>query len=429
MEAGAKGGWVANLSRAGQPSELGEAPASEAGGMLHSLRAYPAFRLLLLGTLATNSAFWMYQVSAGWLALQLTDSPLFVGLTGFAGGIPLLVVSLPAGVVIDRFDRREVLRAAQCGVMVVAGLFAILVGTGAIRPWSILLLASAYGTVMAFIFPTRTTIVPSLVRRADLANAVALNAAGQNATRVVGPSLAGILIAAVGVSGTFAVAAAMQILALFSTSRLPAGASEERARGATGRGTLTLGLRIVAKDRFLVELILLALVTNILVMPYINLMPVFARDELGVGSSGLGMLLASTGLGTVAGALSVARSRRLTTWPPAQVVTAAGFALLVLVFAITPILPVAAGLLFAAGWMSAAFLAINQTAMQMSVADEVRGRVLSIYLLTWGMLPIGQLTVGALANRFGAPPAVAAACAVALALIVIIARRYASLRR
>ncbi len=418
---------MANLSRARHRSEPVGAAASEVG-MLHSLRAYPAFRLLLLGTLATNSAFWMYQVSAGWLALQLTDSPLFVGLTGFAGGIPLLVVSLPAGVVIDRFDRRKVLRAAQCGVMVVAGLFAILVGTGAIEPWSILVLASAYGTVMSFIFPTRTTIVPSLVQRVDLANAVALNAAGQNATRVVGPSLAGILIAAIGVSGTFAVAAAMQILALYSTSRLPATASEETARRGIGGTSLTVGLRIVAKDSFLVALILMALATNVLVMPYINLMPVFARDELGVGSSGLGMLLASTGLGTVAGALSVARSRRLTTWAPAQVVTAAGFALLVLVFAITPIVPVAALLLFAAGWMSASFLAINQTALQLKVADEVRGRVLSIYLLTWGMLPIGQLTVGALANQFGAPVAMAVACSVALAFIGVIGRRYPSLR-
>ena len=109
-------------------------------------------------------------------------------------------------------------------------------------------------------------------------------------------------------------------------------------------------------------------------------------------------------------------------------ITAAGFALLVLVFAITPVVPVAAVLLFAAGWMSAAFLAINQTAMQLSVADEVRGRVLSIYLLTWGMLPIGQLTVGAMANQFGAPLAMVVACSVALALIGIIGRRYPSLR-
>ncbi|MGH2558322.1 MAG: MFS transporter [Thermomicrobiales bacterium] len=404
------------------------APGDGAGGTLHSVRAYPAFRLLLLGTLATNSAFWMYQVAVGWLALQMTDSALFVGLAGFAGGIPLLLFSLPAGVMIDRYDRRAVLFAAQFGVMVVAGSFAILVGTDLLAPWSLLVLVAAYGTVMSFTFPVRTAIVSSLVRRDDLANAIALSAAGQNATRVVGPSLAGVLIAVIGVAGTFAVAAVFQILALAATSRLPSSAAEGSARTGTGWASLTVGLRIVRRDPFLLALIVMALAPTILVMPYLNLMPVFARDELDVGSSGLGMLLASTGLGTVAGALAVARSPRLRTWPGTQVVTAAGFAVLVLAFALTPVIPLAMVFLFAAGWMSAAYLAINQTALQLRVDDEVRGRVLSIYLMTWGMLPVGQLAVGALASQLGAPLALACACALALGCIGYIVRRFPALR-
>src|SRR5262245_6233883 len=105
---------------------------------MHSLRAYPAFRMMIVGTLATNSAFWMYQVAVGWLALQMTDSPFFVGLSGFAGGVPLLLFSLPVGVIVDRFDRRSVLLFAQIGVMLAALLFALLVGADLIRPWSIL---------------------------------------------------------------------------------------------------------------------------------------------------------------------------------------------------------------------------------------------------------------------------------------------------
>jgi MFS family permease len=396
--------------------------------MLHSLRTYPAFRLLFFGTLATNSAFWMYQIAVGWLALQETDSPFFVGLSGFAGGIPTLFLSLPAGVVIDRFDRRKVLMLAQGGVMLVAGLFALLVGTDLIAPWSILVLACAYGTVMSFIFPTRNVIVPTLVARDDLANAVALNAAGQNATRVVGPSLAGLLIAVIGISGTFAVAAAMQILALLWTSRLPDAASARGARSGSLRSSLTLGLRVVASDQFLIGLILLATATTVLVMPYITLMPVFARDELGLGATGLGVLMACTGLGSVAGALFVARSRRLASWPGVQVITAAGFAVLVLAFAITPVVVPASVLLFAAGLISASFMAINQTVLQLKVEDEVRGRVLSIYLLTWGMLPLGQLPLGALADKIGAPMATALACVAALACIVLITLRFPALR-
>jgi predicted MFS family arabinose efflux permease len=318
--------------------------------------------------------------------------------------------------------------SAQVGVMSVAALFALLVGTDLIQRWSILLLAFCYGVVMSFVFPTRNAIVPDLVDRQHLANAVALNAAGQNATRVVGPSLAGLLIALIGISGTFAVAASMQILALYWTSQLPPSASAKSARGGTLWTSLTLGLRVVAKDPFLMGLILLATATTVLIMPYINLMPVFARDELGLGSTGLGILMAASGLGSVAGALSVARYRKLATWPGIQIITAVGFAGFVLLFAITPSMLLATVLLFAAGLMSAAYMAINQTVLQLKVEDEVRGRVLSIYLLTWGMLPLGQLPLGALADRIGAPEATAIACAVALGLIGLIAVRFPSLR-
>ena len=151
-----------------------------------------------------------------------------------------------------------------------------------------LVLVAAYGTAMSFIFPTRTTIVTMLVEREDLANAVALNAAGQNACRVTGPALAGVLIAVIGVAGTFSVAALLQILALTATLRLPLSTPVRTARGGSVWASLTLGLRIVAQDSFLSSLILLAVTTNVLVMPYITMMPIFARDELGIGSTGLG---------------------------------------------------------------------------------------------------------------------------------------------
>ena len=423
------GGRIEPIAPVASAAAVTASSSGKSGGTLHSLRAYPDFRLLLSGTLATNSAFWMYQVAAGWLALDLTDSAFFVGLTGFASGIPLLLLSIPAGVAIDRVDRRVILRYAQWGVMIVAALFALLVATDHIARWSMLVLCAAYGTAMAFVFPTRTTIVPSLVQRHDLANAIALNAAAQNATRVVGPALAGILIAVFGVTGSFAVAALLQILALSSTARLPDAAAGGTSQGAGGKGNLTHGLRLVAADPFLVGLILMALATNVLVMPYINLMPVFARDELDVGSTGLGFLLAATGVGTVIGALWVARSARLVTWHPAQPISAVVFTVLVLIFSFSPSVIAAAPLLFLAGCASAAFLAINQTSLQLRVSDESRGRVLSIYLLTWGMLPLGQLVVGSLADWLGTPPALAFACLGALIWVAIVVIRVPATRR
>lgn len=425
-----RGTQMSLTTRETQPSS--QAPPEQdaaPGGMLHSVRVYPAFRLLMLATLTTNTAFWMYQVAVGWLALQMTNSAFFVAMAGFVGGIPLLLLSLPAGVIIDRFDRRNILLLAQLGVMVVSAIFAFLVGTGLIERWSILVLVAAYGSIMSFVFPTRTAIVASLVERRDMANAVGLNSASQNATRVVGPSFAGLLIGLLGVAETFAVAAVMQTVAFAVTTKLPPLASESSSGAERGLAILTVGARVVAQRPFLLGLIVLALAPTVLVMPYINLMPVFARDVLGLGSTGLGVLLASIGVGTVCGSLAVARSSSNRINTSSQIAAAAAFAACVLAFSLTPIVMVAVLLLFASGWMSASFLAMNQTALQMSVEDDIRGRVLSIYLLTWGMLPIGQLLVGALASQLGTPFAMVVSCLMALMSIAVIVRRFPSLRQ
>ena len=415
------------MSRKALPIPIVETPETAgpiSGGMLESLRLYAGFRVLMLGTLASSTSFWMYQVSVGWLALILTDSPLFIGLAGFAGGIPMLIFSLPCGVLIDRYDRKLILFLAQLGVLIVGVVFALMVWTDAIQPWSMLVLVFVNGTIMSFTFPTRNAMVPSLVEKPHLANAIALNAAVQNSTRVVGPSVAGILIAVFDVSATFAIAACMQALATYSTSRLRVDPNAQPSNRANMWESLTVGLKVVAKSPSLVALIVLALAPTVLVMPYINLMPVFARDELGLGATGLGVMLGSTGLGTVVGALHVARSPQLRERSGMQVLTAVLFAVFTMGFAFAPSIYLAVPLLFGAGWASAAFLAINQTSLQMQVDDNVRGRVMSIYLLTWGVLPIGQLAVGTLADIVGTPLAMFTSCVLAIVCIYAITRRF-----
>lgn len=392
------------------------------------MRAYPAFRLLLLSTLVADSGFWMYQVAIGWLALQMTDSPFFVGMVGFAGGIPLLLAGLPAGVIIDRFARRHVFLAAQAGVMLVQAMFGLLTGTGTIERWSLLVLVATFGTLISFVFPTRTAMLPSLVERHDLENAIALGSAAHNATRVIGPSLAGVFVGLLGVTETFAAAALMQALSLVLTMRLPLLEPESSAQRAGGWSSLTVGLRVVAQRPHLLALIVLALAPTVLVMPYINLMPVFARDELNLGSTGLGVLLASTGLGTVVGSFAVARQSSRNAKSQSQVITAAAFIGSVMAFSVTPVVTVAVLLLFFAGWVSASFFAINQAALQLRVEDDVRGRVISVYFLTWGVLPLGQLLVGALASQLGTPLAMVISCVMALISIVVIVWRFPSLR-
>lgn len=397
--------------------------------VLHSLRAYPGFRILFGSTLGTNSAFWMWNIAAGWLALEMTNSPFFVGLTGFLGGIPTLIFSIPGGVILDRVDRRLVLLLAQGMVTVVASVVALLLMFDRMLPWHLLIAAFLNGTAMAFVFPTRNALVANLVPAHDLANAVALNAAGQNATRVVGPALAGPLIASLGVVGTFFACTASQVAAFVITLKLPSARPSPSAVRRTLWGSLIEGLSVIWRSEYLTGLMILAAVPTMLVMPYSNLLPVFAEHELGIGASGLGLLMAVNGAGAVLASLLVAGWRRLTDLPGVQVWTAAGFATVVLAFSWTPSPLLASVLTFMAGALSAIYLAVNNTKIHLSVDDSVRGLVLGVYLLTWGLLPVGTLPAGAIANRYGAPVAMTVLTLLALALILLTTLRFRALLR
>ncbi len=416
-------------SSANSPEHRTPTGVDPAEGTFASLKIYPAIRWLWVGTLCTNSAFWMYQVALGWLALEMTDSALWVGLAGFAGGIPILIFALPAGVIVDNFDRRTVLMAGQIGVMITATLFAALIFAGAMDRWTMLGLAFLYGSSMAFVFPTRHAIIGRLVEPRDLQNAIALNSAGQNATRIFGPALAGVLIAVLGTGSTFAVAAGLQVFALGSSLRLPSSRPRQPGRRGSAFESLTEGLIYVRRDPILLGTILLATIGTMLIMPYINLMPVFVRDELDLGSSGLGLLMTGIGIGSVIGALFVAARRDLMAIPGAQVLMISIWAVVVLMFAWTPWVVPAAILLFLTGTLSAGFLATNQTTLQLRSDDAIRGRVLAVNQITWGLLPFGQLPLGILAEAIGAPAATTIACLAALGLIALTASRIPSLRR
>jgi len=412
-----------------EDAEPGPEDNTQPGGMFASLQIYPAIRWLWIGTIGTNTAFWMYQVALGWLALEMTDSPFWVGMAAFAGGIPILIFALPAGVVNDNLDRRKVLMLGQLGVMVSATLFSGLILFDVMDRWTMLVLAFCYGSSMAFVFPTRHAIIGRIVKPDDLANAIALNSAGQNATRIFGPALAGVLIAFLGTGGAFAVAAGLQIFALASSVKLPAAHPRQPGKRGPALASVVEGLVYVRRDPTLLGTVLLATVGTVLIMPYITLMPVFVRDELGFGSTGLGVLMTGIGIGAVCGALLVAARRELTAQPGAQVLLIATWAATVLAFALTPWTAPAVVLLFLTGLLSAGFLATNQTMLQLRAADEIRGRVLAVNQITWGLLPFGQLPLGLLADAIGAPAATSFACVAGLLLIFLIAARIPALRR
>lgn len=393
--------------------------------------AHRNFRLLWTGTVVTQNGQWMQQVALGWLILEITNSPTFLGLVGFARGVPMLFLALPAGVLADRVSRRKILMNAQGAAAIVALVLTLIVFADVVRPWHVIVLSILGGATIAFVAPTRQALVPSVVTRDDVANAIALNSAGQNSTRIVGPSAAGVLIAAVGTAVCFAIQSVGFIWALIMSYRLelpPPDEQPNRVRASVG-ANIRDGFRYIRSLPALSGLMIMAAVPTVLAMPYLQMMPVFARDVLHVGSSGLGLLMAASGAGALVGALLFAAyGERIEQQGRFMIVTATMFGVMLALFAISPWLPLSLLLVALTSGFSAVYMAQNNTVIQLMVSDEYRGRVMSVYLMTFGLMPFGTLPMGALAEIFGAPATVAGHAVLCTIVVLVVAQRLPALR-
>jgi predicted MFS family arabinose efflux permease len=278
--------------------------------------------------------------------------------------------------------------------------------TGQVRPWHLLVAAFLNGSLQALLSPTQQSLVPRLVPRYDLTNAVGLMSAGQNMTRIVGPSLSGAVIGFVGTGEAFLLQAAALILALglIGVTRFP-GVSPQTSRFRL-RGVLD-GLRIVSARPDLRALFLLACVPTFFAFPYISFLPVFARDILKIGPEGLGVLLAASGSGAVIGSLLVASGKERTAAGRSLAVTIVVYGGVIAGVAASQWVYLTLPLLVVAGLLGANFMSANNAMLQHRIADDVRGRVTSTYMLTFGLMPLGAMPMGFAASRLGTPAAVA----------------------
>jgi MFS family permease len=385
-------------------------------GAFSVLRLNPAFRSLWLSAVASALGQWMQSTALGWLALDISNRSSFVGLVAFASGIPFLFVSIPGGLLLDRFDRRNVLIVCQAIAAVCAVLLAVDVITGAVRAWHLLVFAFLNGSLQAIVSPAQQTIVPSLVSRERLTNGIALMSMAQNMTRVVGPSIAGAII---GVAGTGAAFLCQSIALVFAllvllTTRFPDMAIR---RAGASLDAVFDGARLTWRRRDLRAIIALISITILLVFPYISFLSVFARDVLDIGPEGLGILMAASGVGAVLGSIYVALRKQQ---PSGRGFVAMGivYGVIVAAFAVSPTVPIAVFFLVVAGFLGSAYFSLVNSALQHSISDEVRGRVMSIYMLTWGFMPIGSIVIGAVASSIGMAAAVAGAALLSSALLL-----------
>ena len=385
----------------------------------------PRFRRYWLGSAASVGAFQLLIMGQGWLVFELSGSPLQLGFLGAASSIPTIIASLAGGVIADRVDRRRMLVATSLLTALLLALLATLDGSEMVRVWHVLVIAGTIALVVGFDFPARMAFFPSLVGRAHMMSAVALNAMLWQGTRMFLPALGGIVIALSDTWVVFALGAAgFATMAAVMASFGPDG-DAQAPPGPSGREFLD-GLRFVATERLFLTLILLTYATTFLGISYVQLMPAFAR-LLGVGETGFGLILSSTGIGSVTGTLIVASLQRSPRLGRLMLVSLGGAALALLAFnACVGLLaghpagyPAALACSMAAAMCTSMFLVSSMTVMQLAVPDRLRGRVMGLHGICFSLIPLGGLLGGAVANATS-PPAAAALNAALLGLVILL---------
>ncbi len=378
------------------------------------------FRLYIFGQMISLVGTWMQGVALSWLVYRLTGSSLDLGLLGFTSQLPLFLLPLLGGALADRLNRRRILVGTQTASMLQAAVLAALTLTGRVELWQVYALAALLGCINALDMPTRQSFVVELVGKEDLHNAIALNSSVFNAARVVGPSVAGILVALIGEGWCFLlnslsfVAVIIGLLAI----RLPRRAPE--ASRASLLANVLEGCRFAWSTPFVRSALLLLGTGSMLGVSYVTLMPVFAGEVLHSGSRGLGILLGSAGLGSLAAALTLAARRGGAGLEKLVLGAAGGFGLSLLLFSLSRNFLLSALLLAPVGYSMIVFMAGTNTLLQLRTPDALRGRVMSLFtMMLIGMAPFGSLLAGTLAHLLGTPQAVGLCGTATLAVTVI----------
>lgn len=403
MNNGASSRFLHNMSQANAHSTGGGKRILEA---ISALR-HRNYRLYWFGQLFSVLAQNMEHVAQGWLVLELTNSPLALGVTGLAHAIPTITLTLVGGAIADRADRRRIMIASQTGTALMFLTLAVLVLTGLAALWHVMVLAFISGSIRAFDRPSRMALLPQMVPREDIPNAVAIGGTIWQLCRLVGPAAAGILIYLFGVGPTFI---ACCLASFTAVSLWLAIRAVQPALAASGGGLLKNmmeGVNFIRKNELYYTLMGMTFFNSVFGMSYLILMPVFARDILQVGSQGFGFLQTAGGAGALIGTLLVATfsdPRRL----PLQAARGATlFGALLLLFAFSRLYPLSLALAFVLGMVSQFYITAINTVLQLNLPEQLRGRVMGVHGLTWDLMPVGGMIAGTIAEFAGAPAAVA----------------------
>jgi len=360
---------------------------------------YPEFRVLWCGAFVSTVGTWMQKVAQSWLVFTLTGSAFLLGFDSFLGEVPILLFSLIGGVVADRMDRRRLLLSSQYLQMTFALTLAALIHFDRVRVWQILLLSFLTGTVQAFGGPAYQSLIPTLVAKKDISNAIALNSIQFNLARIVGPVLAGLALSALGAAACFLLNGVSFLAVIFSLSSLKSRTVLPETHGKLF-DELRSGLSFVRQQPVLLTLSFLAFCSTFFGVPLITMLPVFARDVFHLGPRGYSGLLACTGVGAVIGALVVAALGNFPNKGKLALVLQVVFGVMAILFSFSPVLWLSLTALLLAGIALVAVFALMTSLVQLRVPESMRGRVVSIYMMAFrGGTPLGSLATGFLASH------------------------------
>ena len=387
---------------------------------------FPQFRLLWFGQSFMGMATWMDQVARGWLMYELTNSPVQLGFVRGIQAIPILLLSPLAGSAADRYDRKTQLMIVQILDFLMYATVAFLIFTDSIQPWHVYVTAVGMSTVQSFQHPARASMVADSVPTSHLTNAIGLNSVVFNVSRSTGPALAGLLIAMFGTGSSYAVQAVFCIVATAYTVQLRLGSPSSLSSQGHGMKRTSLGRSILDGWKFSWKTenirtgLLITIVASLFIMPFSTLLPVFAKDVLGVGATGQGLLLTAMGIGALLSSVLIAS---LGDRMARGIVMLGGVALYgvsVIAFAWSPWFKLSFPLMILVGLFHVASHALVQTVVQSHAPSEFRGRVMAIYHQTHFVQTMGSVLVGALASIWGAQWSVASMAAMgALSMVII----------
>ena len=382
------------------------------------------FRILWFGMLFLMGAMQMQMIARGYLTYELTGSPALLGVVSAGFALPMLLLSLFGGAFADRLERKRIIQLGQVGAALIALFVGVSVSTETVTWYHLLAASMLQGAVFSFLMPARQAIIPQLVGQERLGNAMALNAMGMSATTLLAPAVAGVLYGniygyvPIGPDGVYYIITAMCVMATLLTGRLP-----KLTGGGTGRsGVLSdirAGLSYIRRSPLVMALLVIGLTSTVLAMPFRFLMPIFIVDIYGLGPESMGLMVSIMGLGSLGGSLFIAA---LGNWRRGRLLIMSAFmsGIALMLVAVLPFYQVALGLMLLLGLGDAGRRTLNQSLIMEVSEDQYRGRVMSVFMTNFALIPLGVLPAGIAAEFLGGQLTVGILAGLLLATTAII---------